>query len=61
MPPMVSNNEDAHCIADDAKQKMEGKAMKVDAAKIALANGERIGLLRRLQSEAPQLGVKIVR
>ena len=57
---MMSDDENPHRIANDAKQKMVWKTMEADAAKIALADGKRLGPLCRLRHEAPQLGVKVV-
>jgi hypothetical protein len=61
MPLMMSHDKDPHGIADDAKQKVVGKAMEVHAAKVALTDGKRFGPLCRLQHEVPQLGVEVVR
>ena len=58
---MMSDDENPHRIANDAKQEMVRETMQVGATKIALANGKRLGALCRLQHETPQLGVKIVR
>ena len=60
MPPMMSDNQNPRRIADDAKKKMIRKAMKVDAAKVVLADREGFGTLDRLQDEASQLAVEVV-
>ena len=52
MPPMMSDNQNPHRIANDAKKKVIRKAMKVDAAKVALADGKGFGPLDRRQHEA---------
>lgn len=61
MPPVMSDNQNPHRIADDAKKEMVREARQVDAAKIALANGKRFGLFCRLQHEAAQLSIEIIR
>lgn len=58
---MMSNDQNSDRLADNAKQKVVREAMEVDAAKVALANGERLGSLCGVQHEAPQLLVEIVR
>ena len=58
---MMSDDENPHRIANDAKKEMVRETMQVGATKIALANGKRLGALCRLQHETPQLAVKIVR
>ncbi len=57
----MSYNQNPHRIADNPKQKMVREAIQVGAPKIAYADGKRFGPLRRLQQEAPQLAVEIVR
>ena len=58
---MMSDDENPHRIANDAKQEMVGETMQVRATKLALANGKRLWALCRLQHETPQPGVKTVR
>lgn len=58
---MMSDNQNPHRIANDAKKKMIRESMKIDAAKAALADGERFRSLDRLQHEASQLAVEIIR
>ena len=57
----MSDDENQHRIANDAKKEVVREAMQVGATKIALADGKRLGAFRRLQHEPPQLAVKIVR
>ena len=58
---MMTNDKNPHCIADGAKKKVVRETMEVDAAKVALADGKRLGPLGCVQHEAAQLGIKIVR
>ena len=57
----MSDNQNPHRIADNAKEKMIRKPMQAGAAKIARADGKRFGPLRRLHHEMPQLPVETVR
>lgn len=52
MPPMMTNDENPHRIAGNAEKKMVRETMEVDAAKVALADGERLGPLGCVEHEA---------
>ena len=56
----MSDDKDTHRTPNDAEQEMVGKPPKIDAAKIALANGKRRGLLCGVCDKPPKLGVKVV-
>ena len=60
MSGVVTDDQNSHCIAHDAKEKMVGKAMQVHAAKVALANRTRPGSVCGPLHEVPQFAVKIV-
>jgi hypothetical protein len=55
---MVSDDENADSIADDAKQKVVREPIEVDAANVSLADGKRLRSLCYIQDEVPQLRVK---
>ena len=57
---MVSDSEDAHRAADDAEQEVIRKSLEIDAAKVALANGKRCGLLGCVRDKLPKLSVEVV-
>lgn len=48
MPSMMTNNQDPHGIANDTKQKVVWETMEVDASKVTLPEGKRLGPLRRI-------------
>ena len=60
-PSEMADDQNPHSIAHDAKEKVVGKALQIDAAKVAHAYRERLGPFRGLLHEQPQLTVKVVR
>ena len=40
---MMPDDQNPHGVTHDAKEKMVGKAMQIDAAKVTFANRKRLG------------------
>ena len=59
-PPMMPDYQNPHCVAHDTEEKMVRKSMQIDAAKVALANRERLWPVCGLLHEVPQLAIKVI-
>ena len=60
MSAVMTHNQNANDITNDAKEKMIGKPLKVDAANITLANRKGLRSGCRLVHEMPQLSVELI-
>src|SRR5262249_18649291 len=60
MSAVMTDNQNANHIPNDAKEKMIGKPLKVDAANITLADRKRLRSGCRLVHEMPQLSVELI-
>jgi hypothetical protein len=59
-PAVMTNDQDANSVADDAKQKMIRKSFEVHPPEIALADAESFWRINCLLEEGSQLGVELI-